>query len=132
MLLVKGDGIKTQSTTGRSFGNGYPNPSILLLITIPSLIEAPPLPEDWVTVRHASGINLYLHKSTRTLTLSRPYAIPESKAIKVSAYVSNHRYSMKYLLMYLNPQTLGPETSTLTARLTGTCSQLTIPFCGYN
>nr|CAH8856110.1 unnamed protein product [Trichobilharzia regenti] len=33
------------------------------------------LPEGWLQLRHTSGLNVYLHRSSRVVTLSRPYSI---------------------------------------------------------
>ncbi|KAK4470746.1 hypothetical protein MN116_006271 [Schistosoma mekongi] len=33
------------------------------------------LPEGWLQLRHVSGLNIYLHRSTRVVTLSKPYSI---------------------------------------------------------
>lgn len=40
------------------------------------------LPEGWIQVTHSSGIPLYLHRSSRVCTLSRPYYINEYSARK--------------------------------------------------
>ncbi|XP_018652174.1 hypothetical protein Smp_087220 [Schistosoma mansoni] len=36
------------------------------------------LPEGWLQLRHISGLNVYLHRSSRVVTLSRPYSIGPS------------------------------------------------------
>ncbi|KAF5404619.1 Microprocessor complex subunit DGCR8 [Paragonimus heterotremus] len=33
------------------------------------------LPEGWIRLRHASGLTLYFHRSTRVVTVSRPYSV---------------------------------------------------------
>ncbi|KAH8871274.1 Microprocessor complex subunit DGCR8 [Schistosoma japonicum] len=33
------------------------------------------LPEGWLQLRHVSGLNIYLHRQTRVVTLSKPYSI---------------------------------------------------------
>ena len=35
-----------------------------------------PLPEDWIEALHSSGVPFYVHKSTKVITWSRPYAAP--------------------------------------------------------
>lgn len=38
------------------------------------------LPEGWVQVTHNSGMHLYLHKTTRVCTLSKPYFLGPGSA----------------------------------------------------
>ncbi|XP_066248684.1 microprocessor complex subunit DGCR8 [Euwallacea similis] len=40
------------------------------------------LPEEWIQVTHNSGMPIYLHKSTRVCTLSRPYFLGSGSARK--------------------------------------------------
>lgn len=40
------------------------------------------LPEEWIQVTHNSGMPIYLHKSTRVCTLSRPYFLGPGSARK--------------------------------------------------
>lgn len=44
--------------------------------------EPLPLPKGWVQVWHKSGIPVYLHSETRTVTLSRPYFLPYIRSIR--------------------------------------------------
>lgn len=38
------------------------------------------LPDGWIEITHSSGVPIYLHKSTRVCTLSRPYFIGPGSA----------------------------------------------------
>lgn len=38
------------------------------------------LPEGWIQVTHNSGMHLYLHKTTRVCTLSKPYFLGPGSA----------------------------------------------------
>ena len=44
--------------------------------------EPLPLPNGWVQVWHKSGVPVYLHGETRTVTLSRPYFLPYIRSIR--------------------------------------------------
>lgn len=58
-------------------------PHLLSLCQVCHHFDPPPLPPDWVAVPHVSGATVYLHRPTRVVTLSRPYHVSTSNAIKV-------------------------------------------------
>lgn len=43
------------------------------------------LPEGWIQVTHNSGMPLYLHKTTRVCTLSKPYFLGPG-SVRVTIY----------------------------------------------
>lgn len=48
------------------------------------------LPEGWVQVTHNSGLPIYLHKTSRVCTISRPYFLGPG-SVRVSDYFDNYQ-----------------------------------------
>lgn len=53
------------------------------------------MPEGWVQVSHNSGMPLYLHKSTRVCTMSRPYFLGPG-SVRVSTQSSYWLNQIKF------------------------------------
>lgn len=49
------------------------------------------LPEGWLQATHNSGMPIYLHKSTRVCTMSKPYFLgPGSVRVSLKFIIQNH------------------------------------------
>ncbi|CAL8095167.1 unnamed protein product [Calicophoron daubneyi] len=55
--------------------NAVPRGGRYIIVDLMDTIDMGLLPEGWVRIRHVSGLLIYLHRSSRVVTLSRPYSV---------------------------------------------------------